>query len=652
MQKLKMVWFSVLLGIFSVSLAQESDFDEWLELDLSDLMNIKVTTATKKNQLIHKVPATVRIVTADQIKERAYHNLEDVLQDLPGFQFRNIQSFNSYSFLRGAPSQNNLILVLVDGIQINELNSGGFYGGYQYNLQNVKQIEVVYGPSSALYGTNAISGIINIITKDAEESTGGEVSITGGSFNTFFSDGIYQYHPANTELHASVAAFYKQTDKAELGGAAGDWNWSEDMENYEHDFGLDSKVKYKNTSLGLILQDKHASRTTYYKSIGTDTLDRGTDWHIRFLNAYLSNVYNNKTNWSLKSQLYYRNSTVMDNTIALIDTTAGVGQVGYYRPNWLFGLEEQLDYSFNSKINLITGLVLERENLAKGFSVTKSGDPDTAPAKPTAPGFNINTLVSFYLQAQIELIKYTELTTGVRRDHSSYYRDVTTPRFGIVYSHNSYSAKLFYTEAFRAPKPWDYDWGNGNSELQPERMKSVELANLFSLSKYLKIDFSVYQNQIYEILTQTDSCWINADKMNTTGFETNIEYSRKKTELYLNYTYTDSKYSDGSMVPEIAHHSLNVGLSYSVLKNLKINLRGNYLSRRKNPFHNTTQENYHINPYFVLDGVIIYNPNKKIELQTSVNNLLNERYYHTSNLIPVRYRQPQRALFIRIGYRF
>jgi outer membrane receptor protein involved in Fe transport len=415
MQKLKMVWFSVLLGIFSVSLAQESDFDEWLELDLSDLMNIKVTTATKKNQLIHKVPATVRIVTADQIKERAYHNLEDVLQDLPGFQFRNIQSFNSYSFLRGAPSQNNLILVLVDGIQINELNSGGFYGGYQYNLQNVKQIEVVYGPSSALYGTNAISGIINIITKDAEESTGGEVSITGGSFNTFFSDGIYQYHPANTELHASVAAFYKQTDKAELGGAAGDWNWSEDMENYEHDFGLDSKVKYKNTSLGLILQDKHASRTTYYKSIGTDTLDRGTDWHIRFLNAYLSNVYNNKTNWSLKSQLYYRNSTVMDNTIALIDTTAGVGQVGYYRPNWLFGLEEQLDYSFNSKINLITGLVLERENLAKGFSVTKSGDPDTAPAKPTAPGFNINTLVSFYLQAQIELIKYTELTTGVRR---------------------------------------------------------------------------------------------------------------------------------------------------------------------------------------------------------------------------------------------
>ncbi|MBN2601516.1 MAG: TonB-dependent receptor plug domain-containing protein [Candidatus Marinimicrobia bacterium] len=121
----------VLFFLFGIVFAQESDFDEWLELDLSELMNVKVTTATKSDQLIEKVPASVRIITARQIKDRAYNSLEDVLADLPGFQFRNIQGFNSYSFMRGAPSQNNLILVLIDGIQINELNSGGFYDGYQ-----------------------------------------------------------------------------------------------------------------------------------------------------------------------------------------------------------------------------------------------------------------------------------------------------------------------------------------------------------------------------------------------------------------------------------------------------------------------------------------------------------------------------------------
>jgi len=62
--------------------------------------------------------------------------------------------------MRGAPSQNNLILLLVDGVQINELNSGGFYSGGQFNLSDIERIEVVYGPASALYGTNAISGVM------------------------------------------------------------------------------------------------------------------------------------------------------------------------------------------------------------------------------------------------------------------------------------------------------------------------------------------------------------------------------------------------------------------------------------------------------------------------------------------------------------
>ncbi len=158
--------------------------EELFELSLEDLMNTEIVTATKKSQKISEVPANVRVITAEEIKEKGYFTLEEALSDLPGFQFRNIVGFNSYVFLRGVPSQNNLILVLVDGIQINELNSGGFYGGGQYNLSNVKQIEVVYGPASALYGTNAISGIINIITNDPKDIQGGHASVLSGSFET------------------------------------------------------------------------------------------------------------------------------------------------------------------------------------------------------------------------------------------------------------------------------------------------------------------------------------------------------------------------------------------------------------------------------------------------------------------------------------
>ncbi len=86
------------------------------------------------------------MITAEQIRDNGYFTLEDALADLPGFQFRNILGFNSYLFMRGVPSQNNKILLLVDGVQINELNSGGFYAGGQFNLTNVDRIEVVYGP--------------------------------------------------------------------------------------------------------------------------------------------------------------------------------------------------------------------------------------------------------------------------------------------------------------------------------------------------------------------------------------------------------------------------------------------------------------------------------------------------------------------------
>ncbi|MCF8268246.1 MAG: Plug domain-containing protein, partial [Ignavibacteriales bacterium] len=127
--------------------------EKLLSLDLEELANLKVVSVTKSPIYIRDAPATVRVITAAAIKQNGFLTLDDALAQLPGFQFRNIQGFNSYIFQRGIPNQNNLTLVLVDGIQINELNSGGFYGGGQYNLADVERIEVVYGPASALYGT-------------------------------------------------------------------------------------------------------------------------------------------------------------------------------------------------------------------------------------------------------------------------------------------------------------------------------------------------------------------------------------------------------------------------------------------------------------------------------------------------------------------
>lgn len=127
--------------LFSTETDQAEDIYDY---DFTQLAKMKITTATKTPQSIFEVPSTVYIIMSSEIKEKGYLTLDEVLSELPGFQFRNILSFNSYSFLRGVPNQNNLILVLIDGVQINELNSGGFYGGGHYNLSNIERIEVVW----------------------------------------------------------------------------------------------------------------------------------------------------------------------------------------------------------------------------------------------------------------------------------------------------------------------------------------------------------------------------------------------------------------------------------------------------------------------------------------------------------------------------
>ena len=164
----------LLLSVAPAARPQSTDreLEALLDMGLDELAQVEVTTASKRPESLALAPATVRVITEEQIRERGYLTLEQALADLPGMQLRDTIGLNSYVFVRGVPNQNNLALVLIDGIQINELNSGGFYGGGQYNLSNVKRIEVVYGPTSALYGANAVSGVINVITKDPRDAPG------------------------------------------------------------------------------------------------------------------------------------------------------------------------------------------------------------------------------------------------------------------------------------------------------------------------------------------------------------------------------------------------------------------------------------------------------------------------------------------------
>ena len=640
----------ILFIILPALLFAQKDRIDAYDYNLIELANFTVNSASKVPQQYSNVPATMHIVTSREIKENGYFTLEEALSSLPGFQFRNTLGYNSYIFQRGIPSQNNLILVLIDGVQINELNSGGFYAGGQYNLENIERIEIVYGPASVIYGTNAVSGIINIITKNNE---GFNASMLTGNFNTLNTNINYGYK--NNDFGIRISGMYKTSEKANLQGEAGDNNWTEQMENYENDYSFDTKILYKNFTASINFLNKQSTTTTNYPSVGTIYQDYGSLWNIMFTNVYIKHQHNFSNNLNISTKIYNRNTTVRDNSVyKIVDTT----QIGYYRPNHLIGVESILNYFFKNKIKIITGLMFETEQIAEGYSITYSNSPNEKPKNPLKPNMLQNNLLSLFLESDYKIMPQLSLVGGLRFDNSSIYEQIFTPRLSLIFNNKKINTKLLYAEAFRAPKPWDYTNGLGNPDLLPEQMKSIELSNSFYCSNNFVIALSIYKNILNEAIMKEvvgiddNYRWINHGRFETDGTEISAQYSINKIKIYANYTYNFSYDENIEIIPEIAKHTANTGFTYRFLNYFRINLRANYFGKRKNPqIISATNSNF-VKHALIFNGALSVINYNKLDIQLIAKNILDTEYYHTSNRLVERYRQSQRIIMLKLTYNF
>ncbi|MBP7676386.1 MAG: TonB-dependent receptor [Thermoanaerobaculia bacterium] len=639
--------------------AQEKSLDELLRLSLQDLAAIEVVSAAKVPATAARVPATVRVITAEAIAENGYLTLEDALADLPGFQLRNILGFNAYTFLRGVPSQNSAILLLVDGIQVNELNSGGFYAGGQLNLANVERIEVVYGPASALYGTNALSGIVNVIRKDPGKGTGGKLNASLGSLDTSLFDVRYAWSSPGDDLAVSVAGMRKRTDKADLRGDRGDGNWTDAADNFENDLSLDGLVRWKGLSVGFLVQDKEASRASVQKTLGEPLRDDGVGWHIRFLNAWAAYVFELPDPWSARSTVYVRSSTVEDDTVPVIEratATSPGSQQRWYRPGELVGAETQATWAPTKRFTVSAGLVLERERLSRSYSVTTSGSELEPAPTPPEPERVTNDLASLYAEAQVGLTEQIRLFAGLRHDDATSYGTVDTPRAGLVLNRSRFSAKLLYMEAFRAPKPWDLTDGLGNPDLRPEEMRMIEASAAYSFSPHLQADVSVYRSRLDERLTRsgegTEWRWVNAGELETRGVEVSVELRKGRTTAWANASLCASEDETGRQVAEIARTGANAGIRYAVTRGATLGLRASFVGSRRNPKVIPETGDDRIEDALVLRASAALTLPHGLEARLFVDNLGGTTWFHPSNLPPSRYRQPGRTFRVQAGWSF
>ena len=154
-----------------------------------------ITSVSKKAENILEAPANVMIITQEDIKERGYIDLEQLFNDLPGFDVsRTFGPTYSNIYQRGYGSvHTERTLFLVDGVEENDLLSNVIFLSRQFPITNVKRVEVVYGPASTMYGANALVGVVNVITKDPDElaqngNFGVRANMGYGTYNTYYGD--------------------------------------------------------------------------------------------------------------------------------------------------------------------------------------------------------------------------------------------------------------------------------------------------------------------------------------------------------------------------------------------------------------------------------------------------------------------------------
>jgi outer membrane cobalamin receptor len=513
---------------------QGSDEDELAQIYGA---SATVSIATGTVQTLRRAPAVASVITAQDIVAMGATDLDEVLESVPGVHVN--RSANNYSPLyvvRGIFSQfAPQVLVLQNGLPITTLyqgNKGNLWGGYP--IENIARIEIIRGPGSALYGSDAFSGVINIITKSAADIGGTELGARAGSFGT--RDAWIQHGGSVGE--ASVAAYLQvgssdgfrsiitadaQTRNDTLFGthaslAPGPVNVGRDAV----DANLDIKLGKWQARAGYKLRDKlgtGAGIASALDPIGQQKSERITtslSWNDSQLMPDLSVG-------ATISTLQYLQAIPVDFQLLPPGTRL---PTGLFAQGMVAGPDTWerhvrvgafAEYSGAEGHNVRMGvghddLNMYRTHETRNFTYTAGGTPIPQGA---VVDFSLSNPFIFphrrkvdylYVQDVWNMAKDWTLTAGVRHDHYSDFGGTTNPRVALVWdAAHDLTAKLLYGRAFRAPSFIEfYGITNpvaiGNDKLVPETISTLESAFAWQPRPDLQINLNLFRYAMSDII--------------------------------------------------------------------------------------------------------------------------------------------------------
>jgi iron complex outermembrane receptor protein len=586
--------------------AESVDFDHLLAMDLAELMDIPIESASGIEESLRDAPAAMLVINAEDIRRRGYTSLDEIFADVPGFDAvtaGGTQHLIAYQRGYRTPFMQRT-LFMIDGVVDNHLWTHGSVISRQYPLSAIERIEILYGPSSAVYGPNAFLGIVHIITKDGKQLNDGEqqaeVNLTLGSYQSRGIDASIQGKQGGWRYSLAAKGFISDEpdldDYAPWGFLTEHWlnnrdAWgavldeSHDGMNYgefhdpTRDWGVLANVAYRDVTLGLIAWETAEGYGPFYAA---EHVQPNAFWKHNALQTYLRHHWD--VNEKLKVEtlgLYHENrlwGTWVEATVDWDDdrySYLSISDWNSQNHSWLF--KQDYDYRLSETLRLTGGIKYEAKTLTKAYDLcsywtgaycsTDSGDTgpyeqgagifhSTDPAVVIAPGTlsdmpadNLAKTrdVGVYLQGIWQRQDW-RWVGGLRYDRNSMYGSSINPRISTIYQFSDKTTvKLLYGEAFQEPSPIQL-WGGwigraGNPDLQPESAKNLELVWLHQSGNWLH-DVSLFAARYNNVIKEEAE---NAGSRDVFGLEyrgrfafDNVIDAAPDISGHLYYTYTRS----------------------------------------------------------------------------------------------------------------
>lgn len=640
--------------------------DDLTSLSLEELTNLsveEVSGAAKHAQRVTEAPSSVTIVTADEIRKLGYRQFNEILQGVRGFYVTYDRTYN-YLGVRGfnrLGDYNSRVLLLVNGLRLNDslYDAAPVGADFPIDIDLIDRVEIIRGPGSAIYGSNAFFAVVNVITKSGASLDSVETSVRAGSFESYkgrvsvgkkLENGIDFLVSATGWSSRGQTFFFKEyNDPTTHNGISRD----RDRESSYALFGQFQIHDFR-------LQTGYGSRSKEVPTGAFADIFDDPDNGVLDDHAFVDLTFERALTpaWTLLARAFYSYYYYHGKYAIDLSGTGGPSRV----------LNEDI-----GRTSLWGSEIMASTDWIPANKVTFGGELNHA-FQQDQRNFDVrenlndqrNTLrFGVYLQDEISIWESLVLSAGVRYDHYEGIGDAVNPRLAVICTPlDKTTFKFLYGSAFRAPNAYERFYGDGgstqkgNSNLDPEKIESYELVLEQYLGTHARFIASAYHFEIRDLINQetdpTDGLLVfqNTQRSDANGIE--LEAEVKWSAGYkakVSYTAQESRFRHpSSHLTNSPEHMLKASLVIPILEQRAFaGIEGQYTSRRRTLAGEFAQDHFLLN--FTLFGPEIL---KGLDVSASIYNVLDQKYEdpvhdgHRQDTIV----QDGRTFSFQITYRF